>query len=110
MSLLHFERRPNKVVQSYSAADTNWHQVTLPSSVPTNPEGMLIAMKSLNAAGTGDGSLFLVNFGQDTNPPTAATHGFPISGSGQTLAIDPSWQLWIKLTASSDTVQILWLW
>ena len=106
---MSFEHRPNKVVGSHSAANTDWNQVTFPTGVPTHGPGILVAIKSLNAAGTGDGSLFLVNFGQDTNPPTAATHGFPISGSGQALAIDPGTQLWIKLTASSDTVQILYM-
>lgn len=101
-----YASKPNKRVFSYDPPDTSWHQVTLPTYDTVPRFGGSVAMKSVAAGGVSDGSLFLVNFGQDVDPTTAA-EGFPISGSGQCLVVDPPDKIWIMASVATDFVQML---
>lgn len=104
---------PNQVVKSFAPGNTNWNAFTdYPSGIPDNHRGVEMIMKSLNAAGTGDGSIFYYSGGQPSAPASgdAATVGLPISGSGQALTIPLRDTLYLKLGVSTDTIQILFCW
>lgn len=104
---------PNQVVVTHAPAATTWAEFTnFPTGLPTNHRGVKFMIKTLNAAKTGDGSMCYYSSGQTTAPASGDGEevGFPVSSSGQTLVLPLPDKLFLKLGASTDRAQILFLW
>lgn len=105
MATLVFSNAPNRVTQVIAGADTGWHKVTIPSSIPL-PSGnanITVAIVTVSNAGNSAGSLCFVDFDKASSP----TVGFPILG-GQTLVFGYNNAIWYKLASSSDSIYLLY--
>lgn len=106
MASIVFFDQPNCITQVIAGADTNWHQITVPSAVPqNNAPNVTAAMVATGAAGAA--GTVLVDFNHTVgSPPTV---GFPIL-SGQTDVFSRKQNYWYKFGVATDSLYILWSW
>lgn len=105
MAELVFGHSPNRLTQVVAGADTNWHQLTIPSAIPL-PSGVVnvtVAMVAVGAAGAA--GTVLVDFDKASTP----TVGFPIL-SGQTDVFGYNTNVWYKFGTATDSLYLLWAW
>lgn len=105
MVVISVRQFPNRVFVNHAPGNTNWNQVSVPSQVPAQAFAGVL-MKSRATGGTSDGSAFLANW----DAASAPSDGLLISGSGQTLDLQYNHNLWLKLTAATDSVNLLFYW
>jgi hypothetical protein len=105
MAGMIFPYAPNRRIMAHNPDSTDWTEVTLPTDVTAGSMNVSVVMTSTDDAGTADGSLFLVNFDQTAQPSI----GFPVR-AGTTFVTTLNKNIWIKLTAATDKVSLLFLW
>lgn len=97
---------PTKHVFNYAPASTSFALVTLPTYLSKQMQGGKVTMICVATGGVAAGSTFLVAFGNETSDPSAVGDGFPVLPS-TTFTTDIPDKIWIKLTASTDIIQML---
>lgn len=106
MFVIPISQFPNRKYLNDAPANTNWHKLAIPNGVPVGTIGVSVIMKSRAASGVADGSPFLVQWDQSTAP----SDGFMVSGNGQAFALTLNNNVWVQLTASTDTLNCLFYW
>ena len=121
--MLIFPHAPNQITQQAVPGDTSWRIVASDGTTYTSTALMLaagrvpfpsldpgmflqtITLRSVNAGA--DGSPFYYAKNPNPTPPTG-TNGQLVSGSGQQMvAAGNVWTVWVKLTAATDTIELL---
>lgn len=110
MSTISVGFGPNQIEVQYAPGNTNWNKVLDANSntFPALPPGCTlqgISLRTVATGGTSSGSPFQVAFNQASAP----SFGYLVGGEdGADLVLPITvWNIWIKLTASTDKFEAL---